>query len=93
VKRGISLKNLVYDKVVPSALSTVRQKIELKQGIEQEDAKKINILIRDSKLKVKSQIQGDQVRVTAKSKDDLQKVIHLLREANLPLDLQFVNMR
>lgn len=93
VKRGISLKNLVYGNMESAASNTVRQKIELKQGIEQEDAKKINILIRDSKLKVKSQIQGDQVRVTAKSKDDLQKIIHLLREADLPIDLQFVNMR
>jgi uncharacterized protein YajQ (UPF0234 family) len=93
VKRGISLKNLKYGKIESAASNTVRQKIELKQGIEQEDSKKINILIRDSKLKVKSQIQGDQIRVTAKSKDDLQQVIQLLRQADLPLDLQFVNMR
>jgi uncharacterized protein YajQ (UPF0234 family) len=92
-KRGIALKNLEYGKLEPAASGTVRQKISVKQGIDQESAKKINILIRDSKLKVKSQIQGDQIRVTAKSKDDLQSVIALLRGANLPLELQFVNMR
>jgi uncharacterized protein YajQ (UPF0234 family) len=92
-KRGISLKNLEYDKVQPASSSTVRQKIKLKQGIDQDNAKKINILIRDSKLKVKSQIQGDQIRVTGKSKDDLQQIIQLLRKADLPLDLQFLNFR
>ncbi|TMV52101.1 YajQ family cyclic di-GMP-binding protein [Paenibacillus mesophilus] len=92
-KRGIALKNLDYGKVEPAASSTVRQRIGLKQGIDQENAKKINVIIRDSKLKIKSQIQGDQIRVTGKSKDDLQQAIHLLRQANIPLDLQFVNFR
>lgn len=92
-KRGISLKNLEYGKVEGASSATVRQKIKLKQGIDQDNAKKINILIRDSKLKVKSQIQGDQVRVTGKSKDDLQEVIQLLRKADLPLELQFLNFR
>ncbi len=92
-KRGISLKNLEYGKIEPAASSTVRQKINLKQGIDQEHAKKINILIRDSKLKVKSQIQGDQIRVSGKNKDDLQAVINLLRKADIPLELQFVNLR
>jgi cyclic-di-GMP-binding protein len=92
-KRGISLKNLDYGKIEPAALGTVRQRISLKQGIDQEHAKKINILIRDSKLKVKSIIQGDQIRVSAKSKDDLQAIIALLRKADIPLDLQFVNLR
>jgi hypothetical protein len=92
-KRGIPLKNLQYGKVEPAASSTVRQRIGLKQGVDQDNAKKINVLIRDSKLKVKSQIQGDQIRVSGKSKDDLQKVIQLLRQADLPLDLQFVNFR
>ncbi|MGG1598364.1 YajQ family cyclic di-GMP-binding protein [Paenibacillus naphthalenovorans] len=92
-KRGISLKNLDYGKVEPAALGTVRQKIKLKQGIDQDNAKKINVLIRDSKLKVKSQIQGDQIRVSGKSKDDLQQVMQLLRKADLPLELQFINFR
>lgn len=92
-KRGIPLKNLEYGKLEPAASGTVRQKIKLKQGIDQENAKKINTLIRDSKLKVKSQIQGDQIRVSGKSKDDLQKVIQMLRQADLPLALQFVNLK
>lgn len=92
-KRGISIKNLEYSKVEPAAGSTVRQKISMKQGVDQENSKKINILIRDSKLKVKTQIQGDQIRVTGKSRDDLQAVIALLRKAEIPLDLQFVNLK
>ncbi|GFZ84283.1 UPF0234 protein [Paenibacillus marchantiophytorum] len=92
-KRGISIKNLEYSKVEPAAGQTVRQKISMKQGVDQDNSKKINILIRDSKLKVKTQIQGDQIRVTGKSRDDLQAVIALLRKADIPLDLQFVNMK
>ncbi|MNG29331.1 putative nucleotide-binding protein [compost metagenome] len=71
----------------------MRQRLGLKQGIDHENAKKINILIRDSKLKVKSQIQGDQIRVTGKSRDDLQQIIQILRKADLPLDLQFNNLK
>lgn len=93
IKRGVPILNLDYGKVEPAAGQTVRQTIKLKQGIDQDHAKKINILIRDSKLKVKSQIQGDQLRVTGKSKDDLQAVMKLLREGDIPLDLQFVNYR
>jgi uncharacterized protein YajQ (UPF0234 family) len=93
IKRGVSIKNMDFGKIEPAAGGTVRQRVSLKQGISQEDAKKINTLIRESKRKVKSQIQGDQIRVSGKSKDDLQAVIALLRSADLPLDLQFVNMR
>ena len=92
-KRGIALKNLEYGNVEPAASTTVRQRVTLKQGIGQDIAKKINVLIRDSKLKVTSQIQGDQIRVTGKSKDDLQKVMQLLRSADLAIDLQFTNFR
>lgn len=92
-KRGISLKNLEYGKVEGASSGTVRQRIKVKQGVDQDNAKKINIMIRDSKLKVKSQIQGDQIRVTGKSKDDLQAVMAMLRKAALPLDLQFINFR
>jgi hypothetical protein len=93
VKRGVPLRNLEYGKPEPAAGGTVRQQIRLKQGIDQDNAKKINNLIRDTKLKVKSQIQGDQIRVSGKSKDDLQAVIAALRSADLPLELQFVNYR
>ena len=92
-KRGIPLKNLKYGKVEPAAGSTVRQRVTLRQGIEQDQAKKINILIKDSKLKVSSQIQGDQVRVTGKNIDDLQKIIHTLKLADLQVELQFTNFR
>ncbi|WP_145948968.1 YajQ family cyclic di-GMP-binding protein [Paenibacillus sp. Y412MC10] len=93
IKRGLSLKNVDYGKLEPASMGTVRQRITLKQGIDQDNAKKINVLIRDSKLKVKSQIQGDQIRVTGKSKNDLQAVMQLLRKADLPLDLQFTNLK
>lgn len=93
IKRGISTKSLEYGKIEPASGGTVRQRVKLKQGIDQDIAKKINVLIRDSKLKVKSQVQGDQIRVTGKNRDDLQQVIRLLKEADIPLDLQFVNYR
>ncbi|MDR0270008.1 YajQ family cyclic di-GMP-binding protein [Paenibacillus sp.] len=93
IKRGLSLKNVDYGKIEPASMGAVRQRIGLKQGIDQENAKKINVLIRDSKLKVKSQIQGDQIRVTGKSKDDLQGIMQLLRKADLQLDLQFTNFK
>lgn len=92
-KRNLSIKNMDFGKIEPAAMGTVRQRIGLKQGIDQEIAKKINIMIRDSKLKVKSQIQGDEIRVTGKSRDDLQIIIQMLKGANLPIELQFVNYR
>ncbi|MEX1028937.1 MAG: YajQ family cyclic di-GMP-binding protein [Paenibacillaceae bacterium] len=93
VKRGISLKCLEYGKIEPAASNTMRQRIKLKQGVDQDSSKKINVLIKDSKLKVKTVIQGDQIRVTGKSKDDLQQVMQLLKGADLSLDLQFANYR
>ncbi|MNJ53140.1 putative nucleotide-binding protein [compost metagenome] len=93
IKRGLPIKNLDYGKIEPASLGAVRQRIKLKSGIDQENAKKINVLIRDSKLKVKSQIQGDQIRVTGKSKDDLQQIMQLLRKADLTLDVQFTNFK
>lgn len=93
IKRGISLKNLDYGKIEPASGGTVRQTIAIKQGIDKDTAKQINTMIRDAKLKVKSQVQGDQIRVTSKSKDDLQKVMSLCKEADVAVDLQFVNLR
>jgi len=93
VKRGISLKFLDYGKVESSLGGSVKQEITLKQGIPQEKAKQINTLIKDKKLKVQPQIQGDQIRVSSKSKDELQVVIQTLRAANLDIELQFVNYR
>ena len=72
---------------------TVRQRAKLISGIDQDNAKKINALIKQSGIKVKSQFQDDQVRVTGKNKDDLQEVISLMRKADLPIDVQFINFR
>lgn len=93
VKRNVPTKNLDYGKIEGASGGTVRQKIKIRQGIEQDIAKKINTAIKDSKLKVKSQIQGDQLRVSGKNKDDLQSVIQLLRNAKIDIDLQFINFR
>lgn len=93
IKRGISLKSLDFGKVEPASGGTVRQVAKLKQGLDQDSAKKIVKLIKDSKLKVQASIQGDQVRVTGKSRDDLQAVIQLLRNSDLTVDLQFTNYR
>ncbi|ACL21150.1 hypothetical protein DesLBE_0213 [Desulfitobacterium sp. LBE] len=93
VKRQVSLKALEYGKVQPAAGDTVRQEVKLVQGISQDKGKEINKLIKDSKIKVSSSIQGDQVRVTGKNKDDLQEVIALLRKQDLGIDLQFINYR
>ncbi|HTO12326.1 MAG TPA: YajQ family cyclic di-GMP-binding protein [Candidatus Binatia bacterium] len=92
-KRGVPLKALTYGAVEPAAGSTVRQKIGLQQGIPIDKAKEIVRLIKDTKLKVQASIQEDQVRVTGKSKDDLQKVIALCREKDLGIALQFTNYR
>ncbi len=93
VKRGISLKSLEYHKIEKALGGTARQKITLTQGIDAEKAKKISKEIRDSKIKVQAQIQGEQLRVTGKSRDDLQEVIQLLKSKDYEIDLQFVNYR
>ncbi|RJS61702.1 YajQ family cyclic di-GMP-binding protein [Bacillus sp. PK3_68] len=93
IKRSVPVKNLDYGKIEGASGGTVRQRAKLVQGIDKETAKKINSLIKDSGLKVKSQIQGDQLRVTGKNKDDLQKIMSMVREADLAVDVQFVNFR
>jgi uncharacterized protein YajQ (UPF0234 family) len=93
VKRGISLKNLEYEKVEPAANSSVRQKIKLKQGIASENAKKIVAVIKDSKLKAQASIQGDTVRVVSKDRDVLQQIIAKLRGGDFGVELQFTNFR
>lgn len=93
IKRGISLKFLDYGNVESALGGSVKQEIKLKNGIEQEKAKEIVKMIKGLNLKVQSQIQSDQIRVSAKSKDDLQLVIQSLRKANLDIELQFVNYR
>jgi uncharacterized protein YajQ (UPF0234 family) len=94
VRREVSLKSLDPKPVEEAAKGTARQKIELKAGIGQEQSKKINKLIKDLNLKgVTSQIQGDQVRVTGKKRDDLQAVISACKEADIGVPLQFSNFR
>lgn len=93
IKRGISLKALTYEKLEQALGGTVRQKVKLQDGIPQENAKEIVRIIKDAKLKVQAQIQGDQLRITGKSRDDLQAVIALLKEKDLGVDMQFVNYR
>jgi cyclic-di-GMP-binding protein len=93
IKRGISLKSLDAGTPFPSG-KEFRIEAKLKNGIEQDDAKKISKIIRDEAPKsVKSQIQGDELRVSSKSRDDLQATIALLKGTELEVDLQFVNFR
>ncbi len=93
VKRGVSLKNLTYDKLEQAAGQSVRQKISLQQGIPAEKAKEIVKLVKDSKKKAQASIQGDTVRVSSKDRDELQAIIAMLRGKDLGLDLQFTNYR
>ena len=93
VKRGVSLKNLEYEKIEPASNSSVRQKIKLVQGIPSEKAKQIVALIKESKKKAQASIQGDTVRVVSKDRDVLQEVMALLRGKDLGVDLQFNNFR
>jgi uncharacterized protein YajQ (UPF0234 family) len=93
VKRKVALKALDYQKVEAASLGTVRQHIKIVQGIESEKAKAIVKAIKDVKIKVQASIQGDQVRVTGKNKDDLQKAIQLVKERDFGIPLQFVNYR
>jgi uncharacterized protein YajQ (UPF0234 family) len=93
VRRGLSLKVFEFGPVVPAGGNKVRQKIELRQGLPEDLAKRITKIIRDEFPKVKSQIQGDAVRVSGKSKDDLQRVIVRLRGLDEVVELQFQNYR
>ncbi len=93
LKRGISVKALKYGKAETASGSMVRQIITVQQGISKEQGKEINSLIKESKLKVQSQIQEDQVRVTGKNIDDLQEIIQHLKGKDLEVELQFVNFR
>jgi hypothetical protein len=83
----------VYGKIEPAAGGRAKQTITVQHGIETEKARYIVKLIKDRKMKVQAQIQGDQVRVSGKKRDDLQAVIQMLKEQDLDLPLQFVNFR
>ena len=93
VKREVPLKNLDYQKVEKALGGRVKQVIKLKQGISKEDGKKIQTLIKSSKLKVQASLNDDVIRVSGKDKDTLQEVIRLIKEADLPMSVQFINYR
>lgn len=93
VRRKVSLRSIDYQKIEGATLGSVRQKAKILQGIEIEKAKAIVKAIKDAKLKVQASIQGDQLRVTSRSKDDLQKAIQLVRDKDFGVALQFVNFR
>ena len=93
ISRKISVKAYEYKGIENASGMKLRQHVDLQSGISKENGKKINSLIKELKLKVSSQVQGEQLRVTAKKIDDLQSVISILKEKNLDIPLQFVNMK
>lgn len=92
-KRNLSLKIFDYGKIESASGNRIRQEIKLQKGISAELGKQISKLIRDEFKKVQASIQGDAVRVSAKSKDDLQAVIQRLKQEDYPAALQFTNYR
>ncbi len=92
-RRGVSPRNLDYGRKEPASGGAVRQRVAIVQGVSKEKAKEIIKVVKDTKLKVQPQIMEDQVRVTGKKIDDLQEIIAFLKEKDLGLELQFVNMR
>ena len=92
-RRGVPLKALDYGTVEPAAGGTLRQKIVIQQGIPIEKAREIVRLVKDSKVRVQVAIQEDQVRVSGKNRDDLQKIITLVKERDFGIALQFTNYR
>lgn len=93
VKRSVPLKAFKYNTPEPSSGGTLRQDVVVQQGISKDNARLIVKLIKDTKLKVQAAIQDEQVRVSGKSKDDLQNVIAMIKNANLDFAVQFVNYR
>ena len=92
-KRNVPPRCLDPQKVEAASHQRVRQLVKIKQGIETETAKKMVKAIKDGKLKVQASIQGDELRVTGKNRDDLQAVIRLLKDTDLGIDMQFTNYR
>jgi cyclic-di-GMP-binding protein len=93
VKRGVSLKAFDFGAMEPALSGTVRQTAKIQSGLVSEKAKEITKAIKDSKLKVQAQIQGEQVRVLSKSKDELQSTMAFLKGKDFGVDLQFTNYR
>ncbi len=93
VKRGVPTRNISYGKLEPALSGTIRQRLALQQGIPIDKAKEVVKAIKDAKIKVQASIQSDQVRVSGKSRDDLQTVIQLLKGRDFGIELQFENFR
>ena len=91
-KRGVDLKSLKIESIEVST-GSAKQEILLKEGIDQEIAKKITQMIKSSKVKVQASVQGESIRINGKKRDELQQVIKMLKEANFDLPLQFKNFR
>jgi len=92
-KRGISLKSVVFEEAKPAGGDLLKQVVKIKQGLTDEELKKLNKQIKETKMKINSQIQGDQLRVMGKKRDDLQEAIAYLRANVTDIELQFVNFR
>jgi hypothetical protein len=93
VKRNVPLKALSYGVVDKALGGTVRQKVSMQKGIPTDKAREIVKLVKNTKLKVQAAIQGDQVRISGKNKDDLQAVMKSLKAADFGIDMQFTNYR
>ncbi|MFY9234421.1 MAG: YajQ family cyclic di-GMP-binding protein [Fimbriimonadaceae bacterium] len=93
IKRGIDIRHIDYSKIEHGTGLTIRQKVELKTGITQDNARPLIKQIKDKGLKVQAQIQGDAIRVTAKDKDELQKTITFVKSLELPMPVAFENYR
>ncbi|HUL43898.1 MAG TPA: YajQ family cyclic di-GMP-binding protein [Bacteroidota bacterium] len=93
IKRGVPLKALTYSGIEAAAGGLVRQTVKLQNGIDKDNARLLTKMIKDSKRKVQAQIMEDQIRVSSKSKDELQAIIQLVRQADLKFAVQFVNYR
>jgi uncharacterized protein YajQ (UPF0234 family) len=93
VKRSVPLRALSFGTIEKALGRTTRQKISLQKGIPSEKAREIVKVIKGTKLKVQAAIQGDQVRISGKNRDDLQTVIRVLKETDLGIDMQFTNYR
>ncbi|QDK36426.1 YajQ family cyclic di-GMP-binding protein [Bdellovibrio sp. NC01] len=92
-RRGIDIKAVKFDKILPAGGKMLRQKVTLQQGIDRDAAKEIIQAIKDSKLKVQPQIADDKIKVTSKSIDELQACIQTIRSGSFAVPLQFNNMR
>ena len=92
-KRKVPLKNFVYGGIQPAAAGTSRQEITIQSGIPVEKSREIVKAVKDSKIKVQASIQGDLVRISGKSRDNLQEAMQVLKQADFGLELQFTNYR